>query len=53
MKIMAQKRSTSPTEHTIYGPALLEKDPEAPGLLGIAISEAVEITATSDGRKKS
>jgi tryptophan synthase beta chain len=42
----------SPTEHTHYGKALLEKDPDNPGSLGIAISEAVEVAATSNGSKK-
>lgn len=42
----------SPTEHTNYGRALLEEDPDNPGSLGIAISEAVEAAATSEGRKK-
>jgi tryptophan synthase beta chain len=32
----------SPTNRTNFGRALLEKDPENPGSLGIAISEAVE-----------
>jgi tryptophan synthase beta chain len=42
----------SPTEHTQYGRSLLEKDPDCPGSLGIAISEAVEVAATSGGTKK-
>lgn len=42
----------SPTDHTNYGRALLEKDPNSPGSLGIAISEAVEAAATSGGTKK-
>jgi tryptophan synthase beta chain len=42
----------SPTEYTQYGRALLEKDPDNPGSLGIAISEAVEAAATSGGKKK-
>ena len=42
----------SPTPHTNYGRALLENDPENPGSLGIAISEAVEVAATSGGTKK-
>ncbi|MBO8168276.1 MAG: TrpB-like pyridoxal phosphate-dependent enzyme [Thermoanaerobacteraceae bacterium] len=32
----------SPSEHTEAGRKILEKDPDAPGSLGIAISEAVE-----------
>lgn len=42
----------SPTDRTQYGRALLEKDPENPGSLGMAISEAVEVAATSGGVKK-
>ena len=42
----------SPTEHTNYGKALLAEDPNNPGSLGIAISEAVEVAATSNGTKK-
>ncbi|MDX1663718.1 MAG: TrpB-like pyridoxal phosphate-dependent enzyme [Candidatus Promineifilaceae bacterium] len=42
----------SPTEHTQYGRAVLEQDPDTLGSLGIAISEAVEAAATSGGRKK-
>lgn len=42
----------SPTNSTQFGRALLEKDPDSNGSLGIAISEAVEVAATSNGRKK-
>jgi tryptophan synthase beta chain len=42
----------SPTERTNYGRALLAQDPENPGSLGIAISEAVEAAAASGGAKK-
>ena len=42
----------SPTDHTQYGRSVLEKDPDSPGSLGIAISEAVEAAATSGGKKK-
>jgi tryptophan synthase beta chain len=42
----------SPTDRTHYGRSLLEQDPENPGSLGIAISEAVEVAATSGGAKK-
>jgi tryptophan synthase beta chain len=42
----------SPTEMTHYGRALLAQDPDTPGSLGIAISEAVEVAATSGGAKK-
>jgi len=42
----------SPTDRTQFGRSILENDPESPGSLGIAISEAVEVAATSDGAKK-
>jgi len=42
----------SPTDRTNYGRALLEQNPDSPGSLGIAISEAVEVAATSGGAKK-
>jgi tryptophan synthase beta chain len=42
----------SPTEKTQFGRMLLEKDPDCTGSLGIAISEAVEVAATSEGKKK-
>ena len=42
----------SPSEHTQYGRSILAEDPDNPGSLGIAISEAVEVAATSGGAKK-
>lgn len=42
----------SPTERTQTGRAILAEDPSNPGSLGIAISEAVEAAATSNGKKK-
>lgn len=42
----------SPTERTQFGRSVLAQDPDSPGSLGIAISEAVEVAATSDGQKK-
>ncbi|MGW8251415.1 MAG: TrpB-like pyridoxal phosphate-dependent enzyme [Anaerolineales bacterium] len=42
----------SPTDRTQFGRELLEADPDNPGSLGIAISEAVEVAATSNGSKK-
>ncbi len=42
----------SPTDRTNYGRSLLEQDSDNPGSLGIAISEAVEVAATSGGAKK-
>jgi tryptophan synthase beta chain len=42
----------SPTDRTNYGRALLAENPDNPGSLGIAISEAVEAAATSNGARK-
>ncbi len=42
----------SPTTRTQYGRSVLEADPQSPGSLGIAISEAVEVAAASGGAKK-
>lgn len=42
----------SPTDRTQFGQSVLAENPESPGSLGIAISEAVEVAATSDGAKK-
>jgi tryptophan synthase beta chain len=42
----------SPTARTQYGRSVLEGDPDSPGSLGIAISEAVEAAVTSGGAKK-
>ncbi|MBD3349306.1 MAG: TrpB-like pyridoxal phosphate-dependent enzyme [Candidatus Eisenbacteria bacterium] len=43
----------SPTEHTDVGKKILEGDPDCPGSLGIAISEAVWDAATHDDTKYS
>lgn len=43
----------SPTNLTNAGRTILEKDPDCPGSLGIAISEAVEDAATHDDAKYS
>ncbi|MCI0552605.1 MAG: TrpB-like pyridoxal phosphate-dependent enzyme [Anaerolineae bacterium] len=42
----------SPSDRTNYGLSLLAENPDHPGSLGIAISEAVEAAATSNGAKK-
>lgn len=42
----------SPTDRTQFGQSILAKDPDNPGSLGMAISEAVEVAATSGGKKK-
>lgn len=39
----------SPSQETDSGRAILEKDPDCPGSLGIAISEAVEVALKDDG----
>jgi tryptophan synthase beta chain len=44
--------SASPSDKTNAGRSILEQDPDSPGSLGIAISEAVEAAATSGGTKK-
>jgi tryptophan synthase beta chain len=43
----------SPTDRTNSGRGVLAKDPDSPGSLGIAISEAVEDAATRDDSKYS
>ncbi len=52
MESYGAKVFASPTERTNFGRSVLADDPESPGSLGIAISEAVEVAATSEGRKK-
>jgi tryptophan synthase beta chain len=42
----------SPTDLTNYGRSVLAENPDNQGSLGIAISEAVEVAATSNGAKK-
>ncbi|HET9920070.1 MAG TPA: TrpB-like pyridoxal phosphate-dependent enzyme, partial [Ktedonobacteraceae bacterium] len=42
----------SPTNLTDAGRSILEQDPDSPGSLGIAISEAVEVAAKSGGTVK-
>ncbi|MDC1433734.1 TrpB-like pyridoxal phosphate-dependent enzyme [Burkholderiales bacterium] len=51
MESFGAKCIASPSEITNSGRAILEKDPESSGSLGIAISEAVEIAATNDDTK--
>jgi tryptophan synthase beta chain len=41
----------SPSPETAFGRSVLERDPNHPGSLGIAISEAVELAATRDDTK--
>lgn len=42
----------SPTDRTQFGRKVIAEHPDSPGSLGIAISEAVEVAATSGGTKK-
>lgn len=42
----------SPSDRTNAGRSILAENPDNPGSLGIAISEAVEVAATSQGSKK-
>jgi len=46
------KVTASPSDTTNAGRSILAKDPNSTGSLGIAISEAVEVAATSGGRLK-
>jgi tryptophan synthase beta chain len=43
----------SPSPETRAGQSILERNPDSPGSLGIAISEAVEVAATHDDTKYS
>ena len=43
----------SPSENTSFGRKVLAEDPDCPGSLGIAISEAIEDTVTSQNSKYS
>jgi tryptophan synthase beta chain len=52
MRIFGAEVIPSPSDRTQAGRAVLEKDPDSPGSLGVAISEAVEAAATSGGTKK-
>jgi len=52
MQAFGASVTPSPSDTTNSGRAILEADPDSPGSLGIAISEAVEVAATSGGAKK-
>ena len=52
MEVYGAKVHPSPTTLTQAGRRVLEQDPDSPGSLGIAISEAVEVAATSGGSVK-
>ncbi len=53
MEVWGSKVVPSPSPDTQAGRMILEQDPESPGSLGIAISEAVEDAATRDDTKYS
>lgn len=53
MKTFGASVHPSPSRHTEFGRKMIEKDPETPGSLGIAISEALEDTVTHHGVKYS
>ncbi len=52
MQAFGASVTASPSDQTQAGRAILEKDPDSTGSLGIAISEAVEAAATSGGKYK-
>lgn len=52
MQTFGASVTASPSETTEAGRSILRKHPESTGSLGIAISEAVEVAATSQGRYK-
>ncbi len=52
METYGAKVYPSPTKHTEYGKSIIKEDPDNPGSLGIAISEAVEVAAKSHGTIK-
>ncbi len=51
METFGAKVFPSPSDQTNYGRSILAQDPDNLGSLGIAISEAVEVAATSGGKK--
>jgi len=52
MENFGAKVFASPSNNTHYGSDILAEDPDSPGSLGMAISEAVEAAASSGGTKK-
>lgn len=52
METYGARVTPSPSDRTEFGKSLLKEDPESLGSLGIAISEAVEHAATSNGEFK-
>ncbi len=53
MEVYGAKVHASPSSQTNIGRSFLQKDPEHPGSLGLAISEAVEDCVTHDNTKYS
>ncbi|MFA4015395.1 MAG: hypothetical protein RUDDFDWM_000475 [Candidatus Fervidibacterota bacterium] len=53
MNIWGAEVFPSPTDRTNAGRSILSKDPDSPGSLGIAISEAIEDAVTHDDTKYS
>lgn len=53
MQLWGAEVSASPSEETKTGKALREQDPDSPGSLGMAISEAVEVAASDPETKYS
>ena len=53
MRLLGAEVYPSPSDQTSFGKALREKDPDNPGSLGIAISEALEAADTTPNTKYS
>ncbi len=53
MQLWGAEVTASPSEETKSGKEILEKDPDSPGSLGMAISEAVEVAASDPDTKYS
>jgi len=49
MRLYDAEVEASPSRHTQSGKAFLKKDKDTPGSLGMAISEAIEVAATTNG----
>lgn len=49
MRLYGADVTASPSRETRAGSAFLSEDPETPGSLGMAISEAIEVAATTEG----
>jgi tryptophan synthase beta chain len=51
METFGARCVASPSSDTVFGRSVLERTPDNPGSLGIAISEAVEVAATREDTK--